>query len=362
MVAIVLGGAAAWYVLQGSGPAETARSGAPAPVPVQVATANRHDLPIYLTGLGTVQASFTVSIRAQVDGQLVSVLFTEGQHVKKGDVLAKIDDRIYKAAFEQARAKKAQDEAQLANAKLDLDRYARLAQTNSATRQQYDTQKALVAQFEAQVESDQGAIESAETQLEFTNITAPSDGRMGVRLVDPGNLVRSAEATSIATLTLTQPTAVLFTLPARALEDVRAAMARGPVEVTAFSQDNLRVLDKGTLLLIDNLVDQQSATMRLKAMFPNEEERLWPGDFVNARVLLETRQNVLTVPSVAIQRGPDGIFAWVLKPDNIVEARPVQAGPTTGDRNDHHDGRCRRRPRRRQWSIQAAQKCAGHGE
>ncbi len=331
VIAIVLGGAAAWYVLQGPAPAGTVRSGAPAPVPVQVAAANRHDLPIYLIGLGTVQASFTISIRAQVDGQLVSVLFTEGQHVKKGDVLAKIDDRIYKAALEQARAKKAQDEAQLANAKLDLDRYARLAQTNSATRQQYDTQKALVAQLEAQIESDQGAIESAETQLEFTNITAPSDGRMGVRLVDPGNLVRSAEATSIATLTLTQPTAVLFTLPARALEDVRAAMARGPVEVTAFSQDNLHVLDKGTLLLIDNLVDQQSATMRLKAMFPNEEERLWPGDFVNARVLLETRKNVLTVPSVAIQRGPDGIFTWVLKPDNIVEARPVQAGPTTGD-------------------------------
>jgi len=318
-------------MLAGPAPARVARSATAVAVPVTVATAAKRDLPIYLTGLGAVQATFTINIRGQIDGQLTQVLFTEGQHVHKGDVLAKIDDRLYKATLAQAKAKKAQDEAQLANARLDLDRYAKLALTNSATRQQYDTQKAMVAELEAQVNADQGAIDSAATQLEFTNITAPSDGRMGVRLLDPGNLVRSAEATSIATLTLTQPIAVLFTLPAHELDDVRAAMARGPVEVTAFSQDNLHALSTGTLLLIDNLVDQQSATMRLKAMFANRDERLWPGDFVNARVLLETRHDVLTVPSVAIQRGPDGIFAWVLRPGDVVEAREIKAGPQTGD-------------------------------
>ena len=174
-------------------------------------------------------------------------------------------------------------------------------------------------------------IEAAQTNLDFTSITAPSDGRMGVRMIDPGNIVHAADSSIIATLTLTKPVAVVFTLSARSLNDVRDAQARGPVEVTAFSQDNVNPLSKGTLLLIDNIVDQASATIRLKAMFANEDEKLWPGDFVNARILLDVRHDVLAIPAPAIQRGPDGIFTWVVKPDGVVDPRPITVGPTTAD-------------------------------
>ena len=181
------------------------------------------------------------------------------------------------------------------------------------------------------VDGDRAAIETAQTNLDCTSIVAPSDGRIGVRLIDPGNIVHASDSSPIVTLTLTKPSAVLFTLSARSLNDIRDAMARGPVEVTALSQDNRRTLGKGTLLLIDNMVDQASATMRLKAMFANEDEQLWPGDFVNARVSLEVRHDALTIPSVVIQRGPDGIFAWVVGEGDVVQARPITAGPTTGD-------------------------------
>ena len=194
-----------------------------------------------------------------------------------------------------------------------------------------DQQQAKVDQLIASLTADDATIEAAQTQLDYTLITAPSDGRMGVRSIDPGNIVRASDSAAIATLTLTRPAAVLFTLSARFLNDVRDAMARGPVEVTAFSQDNSRVLSTGTLLLIDNFVDQASATMRLKAVFANADERLWPGDFVNARVSLAVQRNVVTIPSVAIQRGPDGIFTWVVAPGNLAQARPITSGPTSGD-------------------------------
>ncbi len=331
-VVIVVGGTGAWYLHPGPEPVRAARSSEPGAIPVTVATATRRDLPIYLTGLGAVQASFTVGIRSQVDGQIQEVLFTEGQQVKKGDVLVKIDPRLYRAALDQAKAKKMQDEAQLDNARLDLDRMSRLIATNAASKQQADTARALVAQLDATVKADQAAIDTAQTQLDYTSIAAPSDGRMGVRLIDPGNIVRAADSSIIATLTLTKPIAVVFTLSARSLNDIREAQARGPVEVTAFSQDNLNPLSKGTLLLIDNIVDQASATIRLKAMFANEDERLWPGDFVNARVLVDMRRDVLVIPAPAIQRGPDGIFTWVVKSEGVVEARPIKVGPTTADR------------------------------
>jgi multidrug efflux system membrane fusion protein len=330
-VAIAFGGTGVWYLHHGPAPVRAARSAAPAAIPVTTATATKRDLPIYLTGLGSVQASFTVGIRPQVDGKLETVLFTEGQHVKKGDVLARIDPRLYLAALDQAKAKRMQDEAQLSSAQKDLSRSRALVDKSFQTQQVVDQQQAKVDQLIASINADDAAIETAQTQLDYTLITAPSDGRMGVRSIDPGNIVRAADTAAIATLTLTKPAAVLFTLSARFLNDVRDAMARGPVEVTAFSQDNTRVLSTGTLLLIDNFVDQASATMRLKAVFANEDERLWPGDFVNARVSIAVQRNVVTIPSVAIQRGPDGIFTWVVAAGNIAQARAITSGPASGD-------------------------------
>jgi multidrug efflux system membrane fusion protein len=331
-VVLALAGAGAWYMLQR--PAEPERVSKPsaAAVPVTVALAAKQDLPIYLTGLGAVQASFTVGIRPQVDGKLEQVLFKEGEHVHKGDVLAKIDPRLYQAALDQAKAKRAQDEAQLISAQKDLSRSRTLVDKSFQTQQVVDQQQAKVDQLIASIDADRAAIETAQTQLDYTSIVAPSDGRMGVRLIDPGNIVHASDSSPIATLTLTKPAAVLFTLSARSLNDVRDALARGPVAVTALSQDNRRTLGEGTLLLIDNMVDQASATMRLKAMFANEDEQLWPGDFVNARVSLEVRRDALTVPSAAIQRGPDGIFTWVVGNGDVVQARPITSGPTTGDR------------------------------
>jgi membrane fusion protein, multidrug efflux system len=331
-VVLALAGAGAWYMQQR--PAEPERVSKPsaAAVPVTVALAAKQDLPIYLTGLGAVQASFTVGIRPQVDGKLEQVLFKEGEHVHKGDVLAKIDPRLYQAALDQAKAKRAQDEAQLISAQKDLSRSRTLVDKSFQTQQVVDQQQAKVDQLIASIDADRAAIETAQTQLDYTSIVAPSDGRMGVRLIDPGNIVHASDSSPIATLTLTKPAAVLFTLSARSLNDVRDALARGPVAVTALSQDNRRTLGEGTLLLIDNMVDQASATMRLKAMFANEDEQLWPGDFVNARVSLEVRRDALTVPSAAIQRGPEGIFTWVVGNGDVVQSRPITSGPTTGDR------------------------------
>jgi membrane fusion protein, multidrug efflux system len=329
-IVVALCGAGAWYYLQS--PAPTRGRGPGAPIPVVAADVTKRDLPIYLTGLGSVQASFTVGIRSQVDGKLEEVLFVEGQHVKKNDVLAKIDPRLYQAALDQAKAKKMQDEAQLISAQKDLYRSRTLVDKSFQTQQVVDQQQAKVDQLIAAIDADDAAIETAQTNFDYTSIRAPSDGRMGVRMIDPGNIVHASDAAVIVTLTLTKPSAVLFTLSARSLNDVRDAMARGPVEVTAYSQDNQRVLSKGTLLLIDNIVDQASATMRLKAMFANDDEQLWPGDFVNARLLLEVRHDVLTIPSPAIQRGPDGIFTWVITSKDskdTVQVRKIASGPTT---------------------------------
>jgi membrane fusion protein, multidrug efflux system len=330
-IAVALAGAGAWHVVERPEPVKASRGGGGGAVPVTVGEVSKRDMPIYLTGLGAVQASFTVGIRAQVDGKLEQVLFKEGEHVRKGDVLAKIDPRLYQAALDQAKARMAQDEAQLISAQKDLQRSRTLVDKNFQTQQVVDQQQSKVDQFIASIDADRAAIETAQTQLDYTSIVAPSDGRMGVRMIDPGNIVHASDSAPIATLTLTKPSAVLFTLSARSLNDVRDAMERGPVEVTALSQDNRRTLGKGTLLLIDNMVDQASATMRLKAMFANEDEQLWPGDFVNARVSLEIRHDALTIPSVAIQRGPDGIFTWVVGEGDVVQSRPITAGPTTGD-------------------------------
>jgi membrane fusion protein, multidrug efflux system len=328
-IVVALAGVAVWYELNRAEPAVKATT---APVPVTVAIASRGDLPIYLTGLGTVQASFTVGIRAQVDGKLEQVLFKEGDHVRKGDVLAKIDPRLYQAALDQAKAQKKQDESRLISAIKDLQRSRTLVGQAFETQQLVDQQQAKADQVIASVDADKAAVDTAQTNLDYTSVIAPSDGRMGVRMIDPGNIVHASASQPIAVLTLTKPAAVIFTLSARSLDDVREAMERGPVEIIAFSQDNKRELAKGTLLLIDNMVDQASATMRLKAMFPNEHDELWPGDFVNARLFLKVLPDALTIPSSAVLIGPDGLIAWVVVKGDVVQARPIITGPTTDGR------------------------------
>jgi membrane fusion protein, multidrug efflux system len=300
-------------------------------VVVNAATATRTDVPVYASGLGTVQAIATVAIRSQVDGKIQEVLFTEGQHVKKGDVLVKIDPRLFQAALDQAKAKKDQDEAQLISAQKDLDRFSTLVVKNFASQQNVDQQQAKVDQLKATIVADEGAIESAQTQLDYCLITAPVDGRVGVRQVDAGNIVHASDQSSLVVLTQNQPSAVLFTLPARLLDSVRDAMKQGPVSVTAYDQDDKRLLSTGRLLLVDNIIDQATATIRLKAVFDNKDEALWSGEFVNAHVLLGTRKNSLTVPTAAIQRGPQGLFTWVITPEGTAEMRALKTGPASGD-------------------------------
>ncbi len=295
-----------------------------------IAVAERIDVPIYLIGLGGVQASFTIDIHPKVDGELEEVLFTEGQQVRKGDVLAKIDPRLYRAAFDQAKARRAQDAALLAAAEKDFVRAKALELKSFETQKTVDQLQGRVDQLKASILADEAAIEAAQAQLDYTTIVAPSDGRIGMRLVDPGNMVRSSDTKSIATLVLARPAAVVFTLPAVNLDDVRGAMKRGAVEVTAFDQDNRVALSAGKLLLIDNVIDQASGAIRLKAIFPNEDEALWPGEFVNARVLAEIRHNAIAIPAAAVQRGPDGLLAWVVGTNNAAEPRPIEVGPSSG--------------------------------
>ena len=330
-VVVAAAGLFYWYWSQGPDPAHAARPSRAA-VPVSVANAARQDMPVYLTGLGTVQALFTVAIHAQVDGKLQEVFFKEGQRVQRGDVLAKIDPRLYQAALDQAKARKAQDQATLIAAMKDLARFQTLASKNYETQQNLDLQQAKVDQAKASIAADDAAIEAAQTNLDYTNVVATNDGRMGVRMVDPGNIVHASDQAAIGILTQTEPITVTFTLPAQTLEDVRDGMARGAVEVAAYDRNNVRLLGTGTLSTIDNLIDPTTATYRLKATFKNDGEKLWPGQFVNARLLVDTRKDVVVIPSVAVQRGPRGLFAWVVKTDNTAEARPIETGVTTGDR------------------------------
>jgi multidrug efflux system membrane fusion protein len=332
LLAIGAVGAGAW-IWWNDAPAKAnlpqAQSAAQA-VPVDTATATRQDVPITLTGLGTVQALNTVTVTARVDGQIEKIAFTEGQDVKAGDLLAQIDPRPFQAALDQATAKKAQDIATLQNAELDLKRFQDLARKDFATGQQLDTQKALVAQTQAQIQGDQAAIDNAKTELDYTTIKAPIDGRTGFRLVDQGNNVHATDTTGIVTIAEIHPISVIFTLPEDQLQAVQQALAAGTVQATAIADDGKTVLDRGRLVLADNMIDQTTGTARFKAEFPNTDNTLWPGAFVNVQLLLATQHNALTIPSVAVQRGPDGLFAYVVKPDAKVEARPIKVGVNTG--------------------------------
>jgi multidrug efflux system membrane fusion protein len=307
-----------------------AASAAPSPaIPVSVAAAERRDVPIYLTGLGTVQAFNTVTVKTRVDGELVKVAFTEGQDVKAGALLAQIDPRPFQATYDQAVAKKVQDEANLANAKLDLQRFADLAARNFATQQQLDTQRATVAQLEAQISGDQAAIDSAKTQLDYTTITSPLTGRTGIRLVDQGNIVHATDTTGLVVVTQLQPISVVFTLPESELTAVQSALKAGPVRIFAMSRDDNRQLAEGTLAVLDNQISQTTGTMRLKGTFPNKDGALWPGEYLNIRLLARTAPHVVTVPSSALQRGQNGYYAYVVKPDSTVETRPLKVGPVS---------------------------------
>jgi multidrug efflux system membrane fusion protein len=293
------------------------------PVPVLATAAQTADVPVYLNGVGTAKALNTVTVRSQVDGKIIEISFTEGQDVPKGYVLAKIDPATYQAAYDQTVAKKAQDEAQLANARLDLDRYTRLAATNAVNKQQLDTQRALVSQLEAQIKLDQAAIDNARTILSYTDIIAPIAGRTGIRLVDAGNLVRGAEANGIVILTQLRPISVFFSLPQQNLPDLTKGMAEGQLPVDALTADGKSALDKGKVMVIDNQVDPTTGTVKLRAEFPNNDLQLWPGQFVNVRVLIDTLRQVVVVPTAAIQRGPNGTFVYALKDGNTVTVRRV---------------------------------------
>lgn len=302
-----------------------------APVPVTVTDVSSRDVPVYLDGLGTVQADNAVAIRTQVDGKLQSVNFVEGQQVHKGDILAVVDPRPFQAVVDQAKAKRVEDEAQLVSDQKDLDRFKTLVVKGAGTQQAVDQQQAKVDNLKATIEADQAGIESAETQLSYATIIAPIDGNVGFRQVDAGNIVHAGDQTPITVLTQIKPALAVFTLPQRDLGPVREAMLKGDVTVVAFDQDDTHALAMGALLLIDNQIDQATSTIRLKASFPNEDERLWSGEFVRVRVLVETLKDAMTVPAAVVQRSSQGLFAWVVTPDNAAESRPISAGPSDDD-------------------------------
>src|SRR3982075_1953791 len=293
------------------------------PVPVLAATPRIQEVPVYLDGVGAVRALNNVTVRSQVDGKLIAVNFTEGQDVKKGDVLAEIDPVIYKAQYDQAVAKKAQDEAQLANQRLDLTRYQQLSASNAGSKQQFDTQRAVVAQQEALVKADQAAIDNAQAMLGYTKIVAPLSGRAGLRQVDQGNIIHAADIIGLVVITQLQPIAVQFSLPQQQIVRVNAASAKGALAVDVFGNDGTTVVDTGTLKGIDNQVDPTTGTLKLKAEFPNASFQLWPGQFVNVRLKVDTLAKAVVVPTSAVQRGPAGTFSYVIGDGDIVAAKPV---------------------------------------
>ena len=298
---------------------------APPAIAVDVATVNRADVPLYLEGLGTVQAFYTVTVNSRVDGQIEKIAFKEGQEVKQGELLAQIDPRPFAAALGVAVATRDKDRAQLENAHRDMERYQLLAPEDLASKQTVDTQQALLAQLSAQIKGDDAAIDNARTQLDYTSIRSPISGRTGIRLVDPGNNVHASDTTGIVVVTQLEPIAVLFSLPEEQFTQLNDALQRGPVTVKALARDTRTELDTGTVSVIDNQIDQNTGTLRVKAVLPNARRRLWPGQFVTMQVLAQMRQQVLTIPESAVQRGPDGLFTYVVQPDSTIKVAPLSA-------------------------------------
>jgi len=317
---------------QGAARGQGGRGGADAnrAIPVSVAPAQQRDIPIYLEGLGNVQAYYTVTLHSRVDGQLMQVHFREGQHVRKGDELALIDPRPYEVQVAQAEATKYKDQANLENARRDLQRYADLYKQGVIAQQQYNTQESLVAQQEGLVRADDAQINNAKLNLTYCHIKSPIDGQIGLRLVDPGNMVHASDQNGLLVITQLQPISVLFTLPEDNLQMVVQHMKGRPLEVQAWNRDDTQQIADGRLETIDNQIDPNTGTFRLKAVFDNRDSALYPNQFVNARLQVYTRQNAITIPAAAVQRGAQGTYVYALKEDNTVESRPIKLALTEG--------------------------------
>jgi multidrug efflux system membrane fusion protein len=300
---------------------------APPPgVPVTAGTVEAKDMPVFLNGIGSVQAFNMVTIKTRVDGQIVAVNFNEGQEVKAGDQLVQIDPRPYKAAYDQANANLEKDQANFANAQLNFQRDAAIISSNAVSRQQYDNDKAAVAVDQAMVDSDKAQVEAAQVNLDYCDIRAPIAGRLGVKLVDVGNIVHANDSTGLVTITQTKPIYVSFTLAQEHLHKIHDKQMQGDLTVQAYGADNVTLLSEGKLTVIDNTVDQTTGTIRLKGQFTNADERLWPGEFVDVRLILNVRKGVATVPAQTVQEGADGKYVYVIKPDDTVERRKVDVG------------------------------------
>ena len=333
------GGYFGWQKYQAAEAAKAAQQAAasrPRPVPVSTAPVEKADFPVYLIGLGTVQGFNTVQVRTRVDGQIDKIAFTEGQMVKEGDLLAEIDPRPYQAAYDQAVAKKAQDEANIANANLDLQRYTKLGEF--ATRQQLDTQRSTVAQLTAQISADEAAISNAKTQLDYTQVKAPISGVVGLRQVDIGNIVNAATQTGIVSIAQVEPIAVIFTAPEDQLPYISEAQALSPLKVIAITTDGKKVLAEGKLAVINNQVDTTSGTIRLKAVFDNKDHALWPGQSVSTRLLVKTLKGATVVADDAIQHSTDGLYSYTVGKDNKAVLRKVKVSYSIDGRSVVDEG------------------------
>lgn len=338
LILCLAGGAAYWWYPRAADGQSQAKkggkddkSGAGRAIPVVAAMSRQGDMPVYLNGLGSVTAFNTVTVRSRVDGQIMKIAFTEGQLVKEGDLLVEIDPRPFQVMLEQAEGQKARDVALLQNALVDRERYKVLFSQEAIPKQQLDTQLATVAQYEATIKSDQAAIDNAKLQLVYCKITSPLTGRIGLRLVDQGNIVHANDTNGLVVITQLQPIAVLFNIAEDSLPAVRKKMQSGTLRVDAYDRDLKKKLAQGKLLTIDNQIDQSTGTVRFKGQFENEDSSLFPNQFVNARLLLDTRHNAVVIPTAAIQRSPQSTFVYVVKPDNTAEVRNIVTTLTEGD-------------------------------
>jgi multidrug efflux system membrane fusion protein len=332
IAAAVVAGFSAWRIAtrQVSAQAQNPAQAAPA-IPVTPGVAEAKDMPVFVSGIGTVQAFNTVSIRSRVDGQITKVFFTEGQEVKAGEPLFQIDPRPFQAALDQAQAARDRDQAQLEGAQRNLDRYAKLVVPGYQTRQSYEDQQATVAQLKAGVKADEALIESAKLNLDYALVKAPIDGRTGQRIVDVGNFIQAGQNTNLVTITQLKPIFVGFTVPQESLDRIRQNQSTQPLDVVAYGQDDKTVLSQGKLTLIDNQVDVATGTIHLKGTFENADERLWPGEFVNARLILSVLKDAVTVPARTVMQGPNGPYLYVIKPDDTVEHRDLKVEATQDD-------------------------------